>query len=79
MPAKRTIKPKKDPVKAIILERQSAYKKTDAEMAKKLRMCRQTYSKLMHTHTSEWSFGTIVKACEILEISEEELKQAIKY
>lgn len=79
MPTRNTTKPKKDPVKAIILERKSAYKKTDAEMAKRLRMCRQTYSKLMHSHTSEWSFGMIVKLCEILEISEEELRQAIKF
>lgn len=72
-------KPRKDPVKALLLERQRAYGKSDTEMAERLRMCRQTYSKLMHSHTSEWQFKTIVKVCEILEISEEELKQAIKY
>ena len=80
MPKLKAAEPRRDPVKALILERQVALRKSDAEMSKLLGVCRQTYSALIHErHTDNWTLGTITKACGALNIPLFELRHAIKY
>lgn len=80
MPKITTSEPRRDPVKALILERQVALNKSDTDMSELLGVCRQTYSALMHKkHTDDWCLGTITKVCNELNIPLFELRHAIRY
>ena len=48
-------KPRRDQLKAELLERQKAYRKTNQEMADAMGICRRTYQTLLNTHTDEWT------------------------
>ena len=68
----KTYFPKHDPVKAMLLERQLAYNRTDQWMASQIQVSRQTFYRLMHDrHTDEWPLMHIRKLCWALNITPE--------
>ena len=80
MPRLRSSEPPKDQIKALILERKKAMRLSDEELSRRLGICRQTCSRLMNTkHTDDWSLGEIKKICRSLNITIEELKDAVRY
>ena len=74
----KTCSPKKDHVKALLLERQLAYNRSDQWMASQLQVSRQTYYRLMHTrHTDEWPLGYIRKLCWALNVTQEQFAASL--
>lgn len=74
------IAPKKDLIKALILERKLALKISDEELANSIGVTRQTLSVMInHRHTDEWSLGRIKRLCGSLGISADELRSAVRY
>ena len=55
-------KPKKDRLKADLLERMDAYNMTNAQMAEAMEISRSTFQRLMKTHTDEWTISQITLA-----------------
>jgi len=80
MPRLKATEKRRDPVKALMLERKQAYGISDEGMAEALGMCRQTLSVMLkRKHTDEWPLGQIKTACKLLRISAEELREAVKF
>ena len=48
-------KPRRDRLKADLLERQNAYGKTNEQMAVAMGISRSTYQRLLKQHTEEWT------------------------
>ena len=70
--------PRKDPVKALILERQKAYRRSDQWMAAQLKISRQTYSRMIRDrHTDEWELGQIRKCCLVLNVTPEQFAASL--
>ena len=68
----KTYFPKGDPVKALILERQIACKRTDAWMARQIQVSRQTYYRMIHErHTDEWPLKYIRRLYFVLNVTPE--------
>lgn len=69
---------RKDKVKALILERQKANGKTDAQMAAILGISRQTYSRMInHQHTDEWELWKIRKLMWALNVTQSEFSASL--
>lgn len=80
MPRIRLNQPKRDYIKALILERKLAYGYTDVQLGKVVGVSRQTMSRLLkEKHTDEWELGQLKTMCRKLGISADELREAIKY
>ena len=54
--------PKKDRLKADLLERMDAYNMTNAQMAEAMQISRSTFQRLMKAHTDEWTLEQITLA-----------------
>ena len=68
----------RDYVKALILERQKAYNRSDQWMAAQLHVSRQTYYRLMHErHTDEWPLMYIRKLCWALNVTPEQFASSL--
>lgn len=71
---------RKDSLKALILERQIALRKTDRQMADLLGLSRNTWSSMIHQrHTDEWELGQLITLCVRLGITAEEFKDRMAY
>ena len=80
MPHLKATEAKKDPIKALILERKLALKLDDEEISRIIGVSRQTYSKMLnHSHTDEWSMGRIKRLCRAMNITVDELRCAVRY
>jgi transcriptional regulator with XRE-family HTH domain len=79
MPRLKTQKPRSDPLKALMLQRKLEVKLSGSELAAKMGVSRQTLSEMLNRKsTDDWTLGSIKKACKILWISAEELREAIR-
>lgn len=80
MPRLKATEKRRDPIKALLLERKQAYGVPSDTLAEQLGVCRQTMSDMLNRkHTDEWPLGQIKKACKILRITAEELRAAVMY
>ena len=80
MPRLKVTEKRRDPIKALILERKLAYGISDDALAEKMGVCRQTMSVMLNRkHTDEWPLGAIKKACRILRITADELRSAVQF
>jgi len=71
-------RPKRDQVKALILERQKAQHRTDQWMAEQLRISRQTYSRMIRDrHSDEWELGMIRRCCLVLNVTDEQFAASL--
>ena len=71
--------PRKDPLKALILERANALRVTTAQCAEILSMSRQCYSRRINElHTDEWQWGEIKALCRALKIDVADLREAVR-
>lgn len=55
-------KPRRDRLKADLLERQLAYNKTNEDMAAAMGISRSTYQRLLKQHTEEWTVKQLTAA-----------------
>ena len=69
--------PRRDPLKALILERQNAYHKTDAWMANELHVSRQTWARMMNKHTDEWTLAQIKTILIALNLTREQISASL--
>ena len=61
-------KPKKDRLKADLLERMGAYKMTNAEMAAAMKISRSTFQRLLKEHTDEWTVEQLTLAFRAVKV-----------
>ena len=66
-----------DHMKALILERKQALKKTDRELAKVLKVSPRTLSRMMAQHTDDWRLKDIRKLCWMLGVTKEQFASVI--
>lgn len=66
-----------DHMKALILERKNALKKTDRELAKVLKVSPRTMSRMMAQHTDDWRLRDIRKLCWALGFTYEQFKAGL--
>ena len=69
--------PSSDPVKALILERQKQYRKTDSELARTIGVSPRTFSRMMSMHTDNWKLRQIRKLCWALNVTKEQFTAVI--
>lgn len=74
---KRFIPQRRDPLKALILERQNAYKRTDAWMASELHVSRQTWARMKARHTDEWTLAQIKTILIALNLTREQISASL--
>ena len=76
----RTFSHTPDPLKALILERQSFYRKTDSQMAAIIGVSRQTYSNMINNrHTDEWTFWQLKAVLVALNVTRREFEAGLTY
>ena len=80
MPRLKATEKRKDPIKALLLERKAAYNISTDELAEELGICRQTLSDMLNRkHTDDWPLGQIKKACKVLRVTADELRAAVQF
>lgn len=80
MPRLKSTEQRRDPIKAMILERKQAYGISDDALAACLGVCRQTLAVMLRRkHTDEWPLGQIKTACKLLRINADELRESVKF
>lgn len=71
--------PKKDVVKAILLERKQAFHLTNAQLAAVLGVSPRTFTGLMRKHTNQWQLEQILTLSKHLSIPIDELRCCVSY
>lgn len=74
----KSLRPKKDYIKALILERIDALKLADTDVAKIMGVSRSTYYKRMRDGTDEWTLKEIKACCKAMDIELDELRGALR-
>ena len=70
--------PKRDPIKALILERQVQENKPDYELARVIGVSTRTFYRLMNErHTEEWPLKYIRKLCWVLNVTPEQFAASL--
>lgn len=71
---------RRDPLKALILERQKTLSISGDSMAAIIGVSRYTWSRLInHRHTNEWPLGWLIAICLRLNITRNEFVDCIVY
>lgn len=69
---------RRDPIKALILERQVHENKPDYELARVIGVSTRTFSRLMNErHTDEWPLKYIRRLCWALNVTQEQFTASL--
>jgi len=71
MPKVKLNRPQIDEVKALILERQRAYKLTNTQMASYIGKSERTYQRMIQSGTNSWTVGDLFKLTRCIDIPKE--------
>lgn len=67
-----------DPVKELIIGRAIVYGMSDEALAAAMQISPATLSRRKKSPSSEWSYGDIILACRALDITTDELRNAVR-